>query len=82
MARKKIGNVVHSKEVDVNNVQKDTLITNIPLDCIGEEGLKLLAYWYVEDFDYAYIDWDKDEIVLTYKAYHVLPEGYVPEVVS
>ncbi len=82
MGKNKMGTVVHDREVNVNNVQTDTLTTKIPLDCIGEEGLKALAYWYVEDFDYAYIDWEKDEVVLTYKAYHVLPEGYVSEVVG
>lgn len=82
MERKKVGTVAHGKKVDMNNLQVDTLMTKIPLDCIGEEGLKLLAYWYVEDFDYAYIDWEKDEMVLTYRTLHYLPEGYVPEVVG
>lgn len=60
-------------------LQTDALKTVIPLGVIADNGLGQLTYWRVDDFDYAYIDWQRGQIVLGYKTEHFLPRGYTAE---
>lgn len=67
------GKVIHTKKIqrsDGVEDRLDTLTTSIPFDCIDDEGLGILQYWCIEDFDYAYIDWHNMEIVMVYRTYH------------
>ena len=73
----KNGKVKHKKKIvrsDGEIVQTDSLTTTIPLDAIDEDGVSLLDYWWVEEFDRAYIDWKNYQIVLDYKTTHYLNE--------
>lgn len=67
------GKVTHTKKIqrsDGVEERLDKLVTSIPIDCLDEEGRGLLQYWCIEDFDYAYIDWKNDELVMVYSTYH------------
>ena len=48
----------------------DSFSATIPLDIFSEEALGLLRYWCIEDFDCAFIDWEKHEIRLHYETEH------------
>ena len=44
----KMGQVVHQRErMGDGDLQVDTFITKIPLDCLSNEGIGLLNYWCV-----------------------------------
>ena len=81
MANKKnLGNVVHSREIkEGGDLQVDKFKVKISLDCLSDEGYRLLSYWCVELFDKAYLDWETGEIVLEYTTEHYLPSGYADE---
>ena len=70
----KKGYVEHKKNLikfeDGGCEQVDMVRTHIPLDVVGEHGIALLAYWNVDTFDYAEIDWDKGEIIIHYQTEH------------
>lgn len=76
----RLGKVEHEKEImGDGDLQVDTLAVHIPLECLTDEGCRLLDYWGVEDFDRGYIDWKNGVIILEYTTEHYLPKGYVPE---
>lgn len=73
------GTVEHKREMfkeDGKYRQDDTLTTKISMDALQDKSKYLLNYWWVEDFDCAYIDWDKNEFVMVYRTKHYVPEDY------
>ena len=81
MGNKK-GEVVHSRKTvgeGAERQQIDTLTVGIPLAAIEDSGIKKLVYWWVEEFENAYIDWNTEKIVLIYRHESYLPSGYESE---
>ena len=73
------GTVEHKREMfkeDGKYRQDDTLTTKISLNALQDKSKYLLGYWWVEDFDYAYIDWESNEFVMVYRTKHYVPEDY------
>lgn len=76
----KMGQVVHQRELmGDGDLQVDTFITKIPLECLSDEGMGLLNYWCVEEMDRAHIDWENGVFVLEYTTEHYLPKGHEVE---
>ena len=74
------GQVVHRREfMGDDDLQVDTFIVNIPVDCLSNKGTGKLQEWCVEEMDRAYIDWAKGTIVLEYTTEHYLTKDYVEE---
>ena len=74
---KNFSNVIHNCEIkEGGDLQVDRFKVKISLDCLSDEGYRLLSYWCVELFDKAYLDWETGEIVLEYTTEHYLPSGY------
>lgn len=69
------GSVEHERIIK-DGLQSDVLTTRIPLECVNADGLRLLDYWCVEDFDYAYINREDGEYILVCEIQHYLPDGY------
>ncbi len=63
-------------------IQFDYLTTRIHLNALTDDSVDLLNYWCIEDFDRAFIDWEKYEIVLIYSAKHYVPETHAMEVLK
>ena len=63
-------------------VQADTLTTKISLYSLENKSKFLLDYWWVEDFDRAYIDWENHEIVLVHTAEHYVPKDHALEMLD
>ena len=76
----KMGQVVHQRELmGDGDLQVDTFITKIPLECLSDEGIGLLNYWCVEEMDRAFVDWKNGFFVLEYTTEHYLPKGHEVE---
>ncbi|MCQ5128807.1 hypothetical protein NE562_03990 [Butyricicoccus faecihominis] len=78
LGTKKVGEVTHSRVVD-GDLQTDRFSVKIPLSVLSDEAKDLLDYWYVEEFDYAYLDRESGLLVLVATHEGVLPDGYEPE---
>lgn len=76
-----LGKVIHTKTIK-DGLQTDRIRICVPLSALSEEAQATLDYWWVEEFDYAFIDWNEGLIKLYYKTEHYLPEGYEPEEVD
>ena len=75
-----LGKVKHKCELmGDGDLQVDTFITKIPLECLPDEGIGLLNYWCVEEMDRAHIDWENGCFVLEYTTEHYLPKGHEVE---
>ena len=70
-----------SKE-ETQYVQTDTLTTKISLYSLENKSKFLLDYWWVEDFDRAYIDWENHEIVLVHTAEHYVLKDHALEMLG
>lgn len=78
----KLGTVAHTTERTIyegDRLQTDSLKAVLPLDALAPDGIEQLAYWRVEAFDSAYIDWEHRQIVFGYSTEHFLPRDYIPE---
>lgn len=76
------GEVVHARMTVGDGAERqqiDKLTVGIPLSAIEDSGLKKLIYWWVEEFEKAYIDWSAEKIVLVYRHESYLPSGYESE---
>ena len=74
-----LGKVDHTRTVDTEGLQTDRFRVSIPIDCLEDAVQDKLLYWCVEEFDFAFIDWNEGIIKLYYKTEHYLPEDYQPE---
>ena len=72
---KKLCHPVHSKYT-AGIIQVDTISLSIPFSHISKKGLKLLEDWYMDEFETATIDWEKEEIVLSYDIESCTQKGY------
>lgn len=82
MENTEIGKIEHNKHLqDFEDwtIQKDRLRVTIPLTALSEEVNRVLDDWWVEEFQRAYIDWEKGEIILDHETEHYLPKGYEEE---
>ena len=71
------GKVIHNREFkEGGEIQIDSFKVKISLDCLTDEGYRLLSNWCVEELDSASIDWLRGEIILEYTTEHYLPSGY------
>ena len=75
------GIVTHTRTVK-DGLQTDRIRVCVPLSALSEEARTTLDYWWVEDFNYAFIDWEEGLIKLYYRTDHYLPEGYEHEEVE
>lgn len=81
----KSSEVDHDKTVSKDEqgyYQVDNFKAKINLDILREEDKDLLRYWCIEDFDRAYIDWGKNQLILDYSTLHYLPEDYALEILK
>lgn len=74
-----LGDAVHTRTVDAEGLQIDRIRVSIPISALSQDAKALLDYWWVEEFNYAFIDWNEGLIKLYYKTQHYLPDGYEPE---
>lgn len=74
-----LGTATHTSEVEECRIQTDSIKVSIPISVLSDDAQKLLTYWWVEDFDYAYINWQDGEIRLGYRTAHYLPAEYDDE---
>ena len=78
LGTKKVDEITHSRVIE-RDLQIDRFSVKIPMSVLSEKAQKLLDYWCVEEFDYAYLDRETGVIVLVATHEGILPDGYEPE---